>query len=154
MHDRRPLPPFPVKRPDEDEEDFLDRCDREWGEYAKAEAEYQQSLVDAGKMEWFQITPNSRLLVHTRKPDCDISCVVHNPSDHKMRDWPLHWRGDRGLMERLCPHGVGHPDPDDIAFKKRTRGEAAATTEAVHGCDGCCMELNTINPPDDEGYRV
>ena len=39
-------------------------------------------------------------------------CVIHNPSDHHMRDWPTHFRDDRHLMERMCPHGVGHPDPD------------------------------------------
>ena len=54
-------------------------------------------------------------------------CVIHNPSDHHMQDWPTHWREDRHMMERLCPHGVGHPDPDDI------------TEDTVHGCDGCCL---------------
>ena len=67
-------------------------------------------------------------------------CCVHNPSDHHMRTWPQNWRGDRGLMERTCPHGVGHPDPDDIAFKAATRGERYAHYEAIHGCDGCCAQ--------------
>lgn len=62
-------------------------------------------------------------------------CVLHNPSDHKMKDWPLNWRGDRGIMERLCPHGVGHPDPDDLAHLERI----GRTGEGVHGCDGCCQ---------------
>ena len=53
-------------------------------------------------------------------------CCVHNPSDHHMRGWPQHWRGDRYLMERICPHGIGHPDPDD------------PNPDRVHGCDGCC----------------
>lgn len=53
-------------------------------------------------------------------------CTVHKPSDHSMRAYPQHWRSDRGIMERTCPHGVGHPDPDDL------------TLDTVHGCDGCC----------------
>ena len=54
-------------------------------------------------------------------------CPIHNLSDHPLRDCPTHWRDDRGLMERICIHGVGHPDPDDI------------NPDHVHGCDGCCL---------------
>lgn len=53
-------------------------------------------------------------------------CTVHKRSDHPMRHFPQHYRSDRGIMERTCPHGIGHPDPDD------------RTTDTVHGCDGCC----------------
>jgi hypothetical protein len=62
-------------------------------------------------------------------------CCIHNPSSHHMLDWPLNWREDIGVMERICPHGVGHPDPDDAAHKRRI-GRAVLT---VHGCDGCCQ---------------
>ena len=55
-------------------------------------------------------------------------CTIHNPSDHSMRDFPQIWRWDRGIMERRCSHGVGHPDPDEIS------------DDEVHGCDGCCCE--------------
>jgi hypothetical protein len=85
--------------------------------------------------------PNGRFL-RTHSPDaCRIPerCVIHNPSDHHMREWPLNWRGDRGLMERICKHGTGHPDPDDIAYKTATAGEQYADVEAVHGCDECCV---------------
>lgn len=58
-----------------------------------------------------------------------------------MRDFKTHWRDDRKLMERICPHGVGHPDPDDIAFKRRVLGDKFANLEAIHGCDGCCCEI-------------
>lgn len=53
-------------------------------------------------------------------------CTVHKPSDHSMRSFRQHWRGDRGIMERICLHGIGHPDPDDLSV------------DGVHGCDGCC----------------
>lgn len=51
-----------------------------------------------------------------------------------MRTWPLNWRADKGVMERICPHGVGHPDPDDAAHNIRIGREYLT----IHGCDGCC----------------
>lgn len=57
-------------------------------------------------------------------------CTMHNRSNHNMREFPQHWRGDRGFMERICTHGIGHPDPDDIADP--------IDTIYYHGCDGCC----------------
>jgi hypothetical protein len=64
------------------------------------------------------------------------ACVIHRPSAHHMRAWPLVWRADRQLMERTCPHGIGHPDPDDVAYRRDT----GTPDPAVHGCDGCCRE--------------
>jgi hypothetical protein len=61
-------------------------------------------------------------------------CIVHNPSDHHMRDWPITFRGDKYLSERVCPHGIGHPDPDDLAWRTPEQREALS----IHGCDGCC----------------
>lgn len=65
------------------------------------------------------------------------TCVMHNPSDHHMRDWTMVWRSDKGTMERRCPcHGVGHPDPDDMAYHK----SAGRSWLGVHGCTGCCSK--------------
>lgn len=68
------------------------------------------------------------------------ACCIHNPSDHPMVGFRRFWRGDRGLMERICPHGVGHPDPDALAYKQSVMSESAYKAGAydVHGCDGCC----------------
>ena len=75
--------------------------------------------------------------VHPKKECRGRPCVIHNPSDHHMKDWPTNWR-DGGWfdvkpphMERICPHGIGHPDPDDMAY-------LGADVIGVHGCDGCC----------------
>lgn len=69
-------------------------------------------------------------------------CCIHNPSDHHMRSWRQNWRGDKSMMERICPHGVGHPDPDDLSVR---------TTQwaGVHGCDGCCVQEAKDEPPRD-----
>lgn len=67
--------------------------------------------------------------IHPRSRCRGQACVIHNPSDHSMRSFPTLWRSDwGGFMERLCPHGVGHPDPDD------------PNAHPIHGCDGCCSE--------------
>lgn len=86
-----------------------------------------------------------RLLVH-RERDCAPPCPIHSPSDHPLAEARTHWRGDRVLMERVCPHGIGHPDPDDLARKSALLGEDASIEEyGVHGCDGCCSVVNTLN---------
>jgi hypothetical protein len=58
-------------------------------------------------------------------------CCIHNPSEHHMVGWPQSWDSTKRQMERVCPHGVGHPDPDDPASGTRAG--------SVHGCDGCCI---------------
>jgi hypothetical protein len=66
-------------------------------------------------------------------------CCIHNPSRHKLSAAPLNWRADRALMERVCSHGFGHPDPDDLAHKKRILGDRySGYAFESHGCDGCC----------------
>lgn len=79
------------------------------------------------------------VILKTHSPDkcAGQHCVVHNPSDHHMVDWPLNWRGDTLVMERICPHGIGHPDPDHMSYV-RTVDPDAAKWSGVHGCDGCC----------------
>ena len=63
-------------------------------------------------------------------------CCLHAPSEHHMQDWQLNWRVDRGMMERICVHGVGHPDPDHMAREIRLHGDDA--DDGIRGCDGCC----------------
>jgi len=75
----------------------------------------------------------------THSPDKCVgrNCVVHNPSNHHMLHWPTVFRADKGVTERTCPHGIGHPDPDDAAYQKSIGRDALN----VHGCDGCCIPL-------------
>jgi hypothetical protein len=47
--------------------------------------------------------------------------------------WPKALR-ETTLIERLCSHGIGHPDPDSLAHLD-PRGRLMLD---VHGCDGCC----------------
>lgn len=86
-----------------------------------------------------QVGPGTLTNIHDPAKCAGRPCVIHNPSDHHMRDWPLNWRSDKGLMERMCVHGTGHPDPDDLAFHVENGRE----WQGVHGCDGCCSEGNS-----------
>ena len=63
-------------------------------------------------------------------------CVVHRPTDYHMRGFRLLWRDDRAIFERVCPHGIGHPDPDQFEYWRMSGREY----EGVHGCDGCCIK--------------
>lgn len=65
-------------------------------------------------------------------------CVLHDPSDHHLSRMPLQWRNDRAIFERICPHGVGHPDPDQFSYWVLTMGRDGAESAQAHGCDGCC----------------
>lgn len=73
------------------------------------------------------------------------NCCFHNPSDHPLKNARLISRPDRAyvsesgvfmlLMERVCPHGIGHADPDSVAWLNSVEGP---NHWGVHGCDGCC----------------
>ena len=83
--------------------------------------------------------PNGQHLVNVHTPDqCKgRPCCIHNPSAHHMRDWPMVWR--RGLMERTCPCGMHHPDPDHMAYALMRPGRVGEYESGVHGCCGHCL---------------
>jgi len=64
-------------------------------------------------------------------------CTIHNRSKHHMRHLPQNWREDLGIMERICEHGVGHPDPDEFMLSKDIYN-------SIHGCDGCCTPIRKL----------
>jgi hypothetical protein len=76
--------------------------------------------------------------VHNSEDCLGEFCTMHKRSNHPMRSFPQHWRSDRAIMERICPHGVGHPDPDDIKISMFDHSSGKTNYELVHGCDGCC----------------
>jgi len=73
--------------------------------------------------------------VHSKDNCISKRCAFHNPSNHHMRTWRLHWRDDRQIFERICEHMIGHPDPDQFEYWKEMDQE----WQAAHGCDGCCQ---------------
>ena len=86
----------------------------------------RELLVDSVGIAWH---------VHGRAT-CKGRCALHRPSEHRMRSWRFIIR-ESGLIERLCIHGVGHPDPDSVHYFSRT----GRPGYGVHGCCGCCHTL-------------
>lgn len=89
-------------------------------------------VEQVGDRAW--IDDYNQLMVNVHLPNqCRYThCTIHNPSQHRMIDYPQRWRQDLGIMERMCPHGVGHPDPDE------------GIQENIHFCDGCCGSWSNI----------
>jgi hypothetical protein len=87
------------------------------------------SVTQIGENSW--IDDYNQVIINVHKPNqCrNEYCTVHNPSGHSMLSFPQMWRQDRGFMERVCPHGIGHPDPDDLMLDR------------THACDGCCSDV-------------
>jgi hypothetical protein len=111
---------------------FTDEEDEEsWYEW---EEEGPHEPWEADERLWRM--PNGLTLrnVHDAAHCFGRACVIHNPSTHHMRFWPIIWRSDTALFERQCAHGVGHPDPDQFEFWERSGQD----WKGVHGCDGCC----------------
>lgn len=86
------------------------------------------------------------ILAHAPSKCAGQPCTLHNRTDHVMRSFMQHWRDDRGIMERICSHGVGHPDPDQRDYLVARYGEKTASAEFVHGCcwERCCSSGNNL----------
>lgn len=96
-------------------------------------------------------SPRAGLVVsnHSAAICAGSRCCIHNPSEHHMREWSMAYRTDRALRcpthlvhglvltERICPHGVGHPDPDSLSYLKEHDPEGWGAW-GIHGCDLCC----------------
>ncbi len=69
-------------------------------------------------------------------------CPWHAPSKHHMRTWPRVIRFEKyGMVERICVHGIGHPDVDSLAFIGKYIAAGPHPSLGIHGCDGCCLEV-------------
>jgi hypothetical protein len=82
--------------------------------------------------------------VHKQDKCSGDFCVIHKPSIHHMRFWPIVFDPDlQFLASRLCEHGFTHPDPDSLAYF-----EKIGTDYSQHfGCETddrpcCCIEEN------------
>jgi hypothetical protein len=87
------------------------------------------------------VSPFGRWPIHSRTT-CEGACPFHNPSGHAMRDWPMLIR-ETALVERMCAHLVGHPDPDSVKWMNERHGQG---TWGAHGCDLCCVKAGNEEP--------
>ena len=95
-----------------------------------------------------EITVANGTIRNVHSPDrcAGERCCIHNPSSHSMRAFPQYFgrRGNR-LMERKCPHGFFHPDPDDPLAK--------SWMDRRHNCDGCCRGCYTGYPGQPDWWK-
>lgn len=64
-------------------------------------------------------------------------CSIHNPSKHLLWEAPTVWDNENKMMNRVCTHGVSHPDYDDVTYNVGILGKDEAS-HVEHECDGCC----------------
>jgi hypothetical protein len=98
------------------------------------DAELEPGVWEVFEYDLFDFA-NGGAYVHRREL-CEARgapCCLHSPSEHGTRDLPMLLR-ETTLVERLCPHGVGHPDPDAASYFESIGRQGMG----VHGCDGCC----------------
>ena len=84
-----------------------------------------------------ELPGNLTLIVHAPELCEGRGCAIHDrPSDHLLAGMPLNWREDRGILERICSHGIGHPDEDSARYLE----SIGHGVQNVHGCChlGCC----------------
>lgn len=103
------------------------------------EVESYEDLMAKSHDVWRDCT-GRKFYVHKWNSDChEFGCAIHSPSLHKLSDAKQYMREDKGfLIERICEHGVGHPDPDSARFMA-ANGYGQGIW--IHGCDGCCREI-------------
>ena len=74
------------------------------------------------------------MVTHDKTRCKGTACPIHNPSVHPMNTWPVALRA-YGIADRVCTHGIKHPDPDSITYLDR---RAPLIDFTKHRCDGCC----------------
>lgn len=103
--------------------------------------DYPDLTEDESFLERWERNEELDLWVHAAGTCVGAFCCIHDPSNHSLKNAPRNWRGDRNLMERICEHGVGHPDPDDLAYHRLIDGSPDADDESwARGVHGCCHE--------------
>lgn len=108
---------------------------------AKAIGYIPDGFFDENENTYYTGTGQILAGCHQWEEACEDGCVIHKQLDHPMKGQRTHWRGDRQMMERICRHGIGHPDPFQVKYWQRTLTPEQVAVEMVHGCCGdkeCC----------------
>lgn len=97
-------------------------------------------------METTEIRPGVFLKHHEANVCQNQKCPLHNPSDHALREFPLDYNYEWGVMERILDSGEHVIDPDDYllnnggilrnSFRCRTCG-VELVSRYRHDYNGC-----------------
>lgn len=80
--------------------------------------------------ELHELESGQLLQTHAITAECARRyCTFHNPSAHPLANAPRIWDPNYSIVLRVCPCGIGHPDPDDLRTEHMT--------DCICGCD-CC----------------
>ena len=71
---------------------------------------------------------------------CSGSCVIHNPSDHSLRDLPLGFDARTKAFYRTCPCGSTHQDPDERIYWTNQLARASKASKARVSGSGKSLE--------------
>jgi hypothetical protein len=91
------------------------------------------------EMEQHILESGQSLQTHPRTACLGTWCCIHAQMPGPWSAWPRLWREDMGIMERVCPCGVGHPVAEMYEHAIFLNREYML----VHGCCGCpCSPAN------------
>lgn len=83
---------------------------------------------------------NNVISIHNPTQCAGRPCVFHNPSDHALSKAKVSYNESLHRVERVCSHGIHHPDVDEVVKVYDGFGETEALKFAKHNdCDGCCL---------------
>lgn len=73
-------------------------------------------MQEARREVWFLLEADQ--IVEGVHPQdwCSGKCVIHNPSDHWMREYTLSFDKKYKAFVRTCKHGYDHQDPDERTY--------------------------------------
>jgi len=91
--------------------------------------------VIASASDTFTDSTGLKIQTHHSRDCKGENCSIHNPSSHKLDKARQVWDDENKLMQRVCEHGLKHPDFDDVKFNKDAKSNA---NYGKHNCDGCC----------------
>lgn len=82
---------------------------------------------------------SGKVLTHHVAYACDGNpCPLHNPSDHSLRDVPLDWHKQWGVMVRVTGLDSFEVDPDEYKIRNLNPGETYILRNS-----GVCRECGT-----------
>ena len=70
-------------------------------------------MPEARREVWYLLETDTIVSGIHPKQWCSGRCVVHRPSNHSMREFPLHFDTKLKAFYRACEHGLLHQDPDE-----------------------------------------
>ncbi len=107
------------------------------GVFVLARPEMRQDIVS--------LADNTLLGTHPADRCTGRHCCIHNPSDHPLKNAPLHWNDVMRRTERECSHGQLHPDADHLSYVLETFGMLDYFRHKHHRpCDGCCRATPAV----------